>query len=124
MSSCGHRFLAGDCFVITGYNAHLWMVISDPDADCDNVVIVNVTTFDTYKDKTCVLDPDDHPWIKHRSCVNFSGARQVSTKQLTALEAGGKLLMEQPLSFLLYRQVFLKAAIESQQIPKPYADLR
>jgi hypothetical protein len=122
MGPSAPRFRAGDCFVITGYNAHLWLVLSDPSADCDNIVIVNITTLESYKDRTCVLSADDHPWIKHSSCVNFSASRITTNKHLTSLEAREKLLMEPPLSYQVYKDIFLKAAIESQQIPKPHSD--
>lgn len=66
----------GDTFVL-GYGGHLWVVISDPAKNCGAFVIVNLTTNSFRAGNDCVLDVDDHPWIKEKSYVSFGDARLV-----------------------------------------------
>jgi hypothetical protein len=42
---------------------HLRFVISSPQVNPENVVTVNVSTFDERKDKSCILDPADQKII-------------------------------------------------------------
>ncbi len=64
---------AGDTFLVdepaTSYDSHLWMVVSAPERDRDRVVILNLTSWRADKDQACVLEPGDHPYVRHRSCV-------------------------------------------------------
>lgn len=64
--------------------AHLWIVISDPAADSDRVVSVNLTTKRILRneDHTCVLDVGDHPFVRHPTYVNYRGARITSNAEL------------------------------------------
>lgn len=46
------------------------------------VVIVNLTSWYPSKDDTCVLASGDHPFIRKKTCVNYSQARVVKAKDL------------------------------------------
>ena len=64
-------------------NAHLQVVISNPAADPDKVVLVGITSYDTpehkaRKDGSCVLWPGDHAWISHESSVSYRDGRVFS----------------------------------------------
>jgi hypothetical protein len=66
---------------------HLWIVISD-DETSQEVVIVNFTTLQAISaDKSCVVEPGEHPFVHHRTCVNYRDARVVP---LVLLESGRK----------------------------------
>lgn len=77
---------AGDTFFLyapeVAEQSHLWVVLSDPSLDSENVLIVNLTSEADYQDHSCVLQPGDHPFIKHASCVNYPGARRVTLAAL------------------------------------------
>lgn len=78
---------AGDCLFFPDDN-HLWIIISDPRMDANELLLVNVTTYvpnHPHKDKTCLLQAGDHPFIRHLSCVNYADAR-IATD--AALERG------------------------------------
>ena len=66
---------AGDTFLValpgTSYDSHLWIVISDPDADAERIVIVSLTSHRADKDQACLLRVGDHPYVKHDTCVNY-----------------------------------------------------
>jgi hypothetical protein len=68
--------------------SHLWVLVTPPDADGD-AVMVNLTTQRPHSDTTVVLQPGDHPFIRHSTVVNYSDARLVNTPQLdAAINAG------------------------------------
>lgn len=56
---------------------HLWFVISDPDSNHGLAVIVNMTTYRAGSEDFCVLQPGDHPAVKHESIINYLRARNV-----------------------------------------------
>jgi hypothetical protein len=80
---------AGDTFRIpqpgTTLDSHLWVVISDPTADEENILIVNFTTSRADSDKACILKPGEHPFVAHETCVNYAGAKVVSKANLDLL---------------------------------------
>ncbi len=76
-----------DCFRFAEKESHLWIVLSDPDLDPDGVLIVNVTTLTTRKDRTCVLRGGCHQHITHESCINYALARVYTAARLTSLLA-------------------------------------
>jgi hypothetical protein len=84
ISSAADVFLvcAGDTFWIEGMHRievpkHLYIVVSDPSQDNENILIANVTSDGSWDD-SCVLVPGDHPSIKHESYVNFQRAKCVT----------------------------------------------
>lgn len=90
----------GDTFLVeepgTSYDSHLWIVLSDPNIDSDSVLIVNLTSWRADKDQACVLDAGDHPYVKHRSCVNYTGAKVVTAAHIERLLSVGKLVSHSP----------------------------
>lgn len=50
---------------------HLFFVISDPKLDRERVVVVPLMTWDEYKDQTCVLETGEHPFVRHRSYIDY-----------------------------------------------------
>jgi hypothetical protein len=66
----------GDTFIM-GEGGHLWVVISDPSARPE-FIIVNVTKNAFRAGCDCELSPGDHPFIDYKSYVNFGDAQQVT----------------------------------------------
>ncbi|MFI5460885.1 MAG: hypothetical protein ACHRXM_36200 [Isosphaerales bacterium] len=91
---------AGDTFYIRdrSVDAHLWVVISDPEKDAERVVIVSMTTYENYKEDACLLDVGDHPRISHKTCIAYNEARMTALEKLIALRDGGQLSMQALLS--------------------------
>jgi len=50
---------------------HLYFIISDPNED-GRVLLVNLTTYQPGKDKTCILNEGEHPFINHKSTIEYS----------------------------------------------------
>ena len=57
---------------------HLYVVISDPLKNPNEVVLVSLTTKDYGVDDSCVVSVGDHPRIGHESCVDYARARILS----------------------------------------------
>lgn len=99
---------AGDTIIIpepgTSYDSHCWMVISDPEQG-DECVIVNFTTWREDKDSACVVEPEDHCYVKHKSLVNFREAKRCSTKDLDQLISTRHLSSCGPLSPSFLRKI-------------------
>ena len=91
---------AGDTFYIRdrSVDTRLWVVISDPLKGPDRVILVSVTTFETYKEAVCLIMPGDHPQITHESCVAYQEARMTTLENLVALRAGNQLSIQTPVS--------------------------
>lgn len=86
---------AGDTMMVaepgTSLDSHLWIVISDPQQNSDQIVIVNLTSFRPDKDQACVLDVGDHPFIQKRTCVNYADAKVQPAASLQKLLDSGKI---------------------------------
>jgi hypothetical protein len=82
---------AGDTYLISfqhvGPTPHLWILAFGPDTK-GRIVLVSVTTLRRGKDQTVVLQPGDHPFVKHPSCVFYQDAIIASASHLEAWIAG------------------------------------
>ena len=61
---------------------HLFLVLTDPDDETRLVVTAVVVTERGHTDKTCILDVGDHPFIRHRSSVDYGSAKFVPLSRL------------------------------------------
>lgn len=99
---------AGDTIYIpnpvTSVDSHLWMVISDPSID-EQCVIVNFTSWRADKDQACVVESHEHPYLAHRSCINFKDAKLVSNSDLDSLIEKRQLQNKAPLSPALLQRI-------------------
>lgn len=62
----------GDAFLIhtpPDYSTpHLYIIIA---INNESALMVNITTYNTYHDCTCMLERGEHPFITHKSIVNY-----------------------------------------------------
>ena len=79
---------AGGTFIcndeeLTEDNQHLWVIVSDPSAYQECVVIVNLSSSsNTRYDPACDLKQGDHWFVKHPSFVYYRGAKVLTSRQL------------------------------------------
>jgi len=77
----------GDSFMLPkpGHEVeHLWVLITNPDPQTHEAIMVNVTTLRPHSDTTIVLNPGDHPFIQRPSVIFYADARTVDTRLLDA----------------------------------------
>jgi hypothetical protein len=66
-----------------GDDEHLWIILSDPIAYPDQVVLVNVSSStNARRDPACTLRYGDHGFIRHDSFVYYRGAKIVKALDL------------------------------------------
>ncbi|MFW5733352.1 MAG: hypothetical protein ACOCZU_09055 [Planctomycetota bacterium] len=93
------------------------MILSDPARNPEQVLIVALTTWEDYKDDSCMLDTDDHPFISHLSCVAYDILpHPVSLQQLESLMAEGLIKKREPLDQGVLAKM-LDGAGESRFLP-------
>ena len=89
---------AGNTFLLTKVDDHLWVILSDPSQDAGEILVVSVTTWREGKDPACMIERGEHPFVTHRSCMAYIEARCVSRDNLYTLKDGGYLKMQEPVS--------------------------
>lgn len=97
MISQGDTFWAAD--FEEGVDSHLLIVISDPVKNSEQLVLVTLTTWEPGKDDSCYLEPGDHSFVKHPTCVRYNGVSDTpSAEKLITLVAEGKLKKREPVT--------------------------
>jgi len=109
----------GDTFYFRGHEnpfPHLWIVLSDPIQDSEQVVIVSLTTWQAYRDDSCILNVGDHPSIKHKTSVYYEKPRFISLDKLRKAKEIGALDPQQSLDKAVLKSM-IDGAILSERIP-------
>lgn len=109
----------GDVFKLTDrkVNEHVFVVISHPQSNYHEVVLVNFTSYDeSRKDSSCVLGPGDHSWIRKTTCISYRDARVASESQLDSLVTTGQLVPLDPASDSLLGKI-LSGAERTDELP-------
>jgi hypothetical protein len=81
MLGCGATFLLPKSSAST---EHLWIVLTEPDATTGKAVCVNVTTRQPFSETTVILQPGEHPFVKHESVVHYADASFLDLKLIDA----------------------------------------
>src|ERR1035437_7730874 len=64
---------------------HLWLVLTDPDPKTTLIITVMVVTERPHTDRTVVLEPGDHSFIRHRSSIDYGSARYVPISKMSGI---------------------------------------
>jgi hypothetical protein len=91
------------------------MIISDPAKDSKNVVIVRFLSYQDYQEQSCTLESGDHPFVKHKTCVDYAGAILVADSKLEQLKASGRLKSKANLSPIILAKI--RDAVPVSRIP-------
>ncbi len=111
---------AGDTFRFAdrALEKHLWIVISDPMLDVtDPVVIVRLTTCRKGRDRTCILQPGDHPFIAHATVVDYDWALVISNAGLEGFVGHGQAFLQEPIRPQVLGRI-RQGAAESEFMPE------
>jgi len=91
----------GDVYLPTNreIDDHPRIVISDPEQNPGQVVLVNFTGFEgEYRDHSCVLEVGEHPWLIKKTCISYKDASVVTQLVIDSLIENGKLKLLAPVS--------------------------
>ncbi len=113
---------AGTTFLLAAVDIHLWIIVSDPLIDPDNVLIVNLTSLTPGKDHSCILRRGDHPWIRHDTCVNYQDSQVTTLKKLIAARDGKALIPDSPLDPIVLKKI-RDDSLKSTKMPLEHADI-
>lgn len=83
---------------------HLFFVVTDPDPTT-KVVTVMLVTERTHTDRTCTLDVGDHPFVRHRSSVDYGTARFAPVRKLEEAVARTRASFDVDMTDELLRRV-------------------
>ena len=110
----------GDTFLLPGTRPdegrHLFVVISDPVRSPDDVVLVPLTTFEHYKDQSCILNVGDHPFVKHPTCIGYSDAQCSPVKKLGQLLESRDIRRRKPMCEDVLARI-LEGAAKTRMLP-------
>jgi hypothetical protein len=113
---------AGDTF-IDGMYHHLWIVLSDSEADPERVVIVNFTTYTIDEEPTCLVQKGEHPFVRHKTAVRYGDARLTCIVDLERLRNANRITPREACSPSLLKKLREGAANNADRLPEECREL-
>jgi len=89
----------GDTFLLLGGpvpTPHLWVILWGPAGPAEAYLAVMLTTLRAHSDRTCVLQPGDHPFIQHDTVVSYRDVLRLTGEKLAERSAEGKAKPRDP----------------------------
>jgi hypothetical protein len=96
---------------------HLWVIISDPEQDPDEVLIVSLTEYHPKKDTACILGPGDHPFIHKKTCVAYNLANAPSLDELVRARDRGDLVPNDPMRPDVLERIRKQSSLSTKMDP-------
>ena len=90
---------AGDTFLLTGGpvpTPHLWAILWGPAGPANAYLAVMLTSLRPYSDRSCILNPGDHPFVRHATSVAYRTVLRWTDERLAQLVADGIAKPRQP----------------------------
>ena len=113
-------FSQGDVFWISSPESnveHLHIIISIPDKDPQKIVVVPLTTYESWVEDTCVLRTGDHPVITHDTCVDYRRATILTAEKLDSALKKHQIRKAQKILPNILEQI-LSGASKTKSIPR------
>lgn len=95
---------------------HIFVVVSEPQCDPDNVVLLPITTADWGTDDSCILCVGDHDRITHDSCIDYRRGRILSVAELDTALSCHKIRRCAPFSPAMMNRI-MEGAEETRFLP-------
>lgn len=108
----GYTFWLKDAAQMT----HMWAVLSIPDEFCEQIVVVNFSSWAAYKDQSCIFEPCEHQSLPKKSVIMYDTARCWSKEYLVGAIANRHVNPDVPLSQQQVERV-LEGAERSDRLP-------
>jgi len=103
----------GDTFIPALPDAHLWIVLTEPNEE-GKVVIVNLTS--GVFDQSCILEPGDHPFVRHTSTIRYQKAMLCSHEKLEESVRAGSVRRREPVAMEIVKRIW-RGALVSDYTP-------
>ena len=111
----------GETFTGFDFGNHLFIVISREQSD-GLIAVANLTTHG--REPRCrrgdcvIVSRDDHPWVRHDSCIPYRRADMTPAKPLADAKQRGTLELQEPASPELLLRI-QRGALEFRRIQNP-----
>jgi hypothetical protein len=123
----GRTFLSEAKQTSKGLVRHLNVIITEPTEDM-NYLVVPVTTYyenaDGHsipgQDNSCILRAGSHPFIKHKSYVQYRNARRMSALEIVIGIQKGLLIKKEDMDPVIIQDM-QRGAEESPFLPREFA---
>lgn len=110
----------GDTFWISSSGPasveHLHVVISDPEKNADQIVVVPFTTLESWKDDSCIIHRGEHCAVKHDTCVDYRRGDVLSERDITDADKTKSIRWSEAVSKALLERI-LDGANETKYLP-------
>ncbi|MGE5343067.1 MAG: hypothetical protein ACM3SY_16455 [Candidatus Omnitrophota bacterium] len=83
---------------------HLFILIA-VEKNTGRGLIVNVTTHRAGRDESCILIPGDHPFVKHKSVINYEYSRIIFISDLKQYLLVDQLKLSDPVNPELLKRI-------------------
>jgi hypothetical protein len=83
---------AGETFTFSEGDHHLWMVISEPQLDREQVLGVHFASWDECWDQACIVSPGEHRFVTHKTIVAYDRAFVATDATWERAKAAGKIV--------------------------------
>lgn len=101
-------FSAGAAVILSGHPvaaSHLWLVLTDPDPETEQVVAVMAVTARHHTDKTVTLSAGEHPFINNDSSLDYGGTKRFQVSKLKAALRSSRCKLAENMSATLLAKV-------------------
>jgi molybdopterin-guanine dinucleotide biosynthesis protein A len=117
---------AGDTFILTHQQTrgtpHLWVLLWGPTGTADAFLAVYLTTLRQHSDRTCILVPGDHPFIRRETAVAYNETIRITAERLTRAFQNGNASTRQPVSAAVLEAI-RKGFFVSEGTPHDFKDM-
>jgi hypothetical protein len=98
---------AGDTFFLKkdAADRHLRVIISDPEKYPEQVIFVTMTSYDVTKEKVCLIQPGEHPWVKNLTCIAYDRIALCRAADLEKMAEGSTILWGTPVAQVLLSRI-------------------
>lgn len=103
---------------------HLWLLITRPDPQTHEAIMVNVTTQRPHSDTTTILNAGEHPFVQKPSVIFYADARKVDVRLLDHSIASGAFRAHAPFQASVLKKVqdgVMKSPFTPRKISAAYA---
>jgi hypothetical protein len=93
--------VAGDTLHFAGGDvpsSHLWVILWGPAGPAEAYLVVMLTTLRPHSDRSCILVPGDHPFLRHETALAYGNVRRYTAAALAGLLAEGVARRREPVS--------------------------
>ena len=98
----------GDTFRLVGVaDRHTWVVLTDPDKDPNQILIVSFTSFapGIGMDESCVVEMNEYSILSNKSCIFYEDIKELSLANLEVLVKAGRMQNRKPVPAVLLQRI-------------------